>query len=108
MKKQGIKKEANMYNAKIVYQFKEGKLEEGIKIWEDGVYNKIASADGFIRVQLYTWDNSMMAIGSWDNKAKADEFMKTGVFKDVMGSFGELLEERPVNKSVELQFFEEK
>lgn len=97
-----------MYNARMVYQFKEGKLEEGVKIWQEGVYNKISNAEGFIRVQLYTWDNSMMAIGSWEDKAYADEFMQTGVFKDIMESFKGLIEMRPVNRTMDLRFFEEK
>lgn len=97
-----------MYNARMVYQFKEGHLEEGVKIWEEGVYNKISKAEGFIRVQLYTWDDSMMAIGSWEDKSYADAFMKTGVFKDVMESFGEILELKPMNRAMELKYFEEK
>jgi len=97
-----------MHNAHIVYKFKEGKLEEGIKIWEDAVYNKIKNADGFVRVQLYTRDNEMMAIGTWQEKLYAENFMKTGVFKDIMDSFGELLEETPVNKTYELRYFESK
>lgn len=97
-----------MHNAHIVYKFKDGKLEEGLKIWEEAVYNNIKHADGFIRVQLYTQGNEMMAIGSWKEKSFAENFMKTGVFKDIMVSFGDLLEERPVNKTYDLRYFESK
>lgn len=97
-----------MHNAHIVYKFKEGKLEEGVKIWEDAVFNKIKNAEGFVRVQLYTGSNEMMAIGTWENKSFAEEFMKTGVFKDIMNSFGNLLEEAPINKMYELRYFESK
>jgi len=95
-----------MHNAQIVYKFKEGKLEEGVKIWEEAVYNTICKAEGFIRVQLYTGIDEMMAIGTWKEKVYAENFMKTGVFKDIMESFGELLVERPVNKVYELRYFE--
>lgn len=95
-----------MHNAQIVYKFKEGKLEEGVKIWEEAVFNKIREAEGFVRVQLYTGNNEMMAIGTWQEKVFAENFMKTGVFKDIMESFGELLEERPINKVYELRYFE--
>lgn len=97
-----------MHHAHIVYKFKKGLLEEGVKIWQEAVYEKITKAEGFIRVQLYTHDDEMMAIGSWEDKSFAENFMKTGVFKDVMNSFGELLEERPVNKTYELRYFESK
>lgn len=97
-----------MHNAHIVYKFKEGKLEEGVQIWKDSVYDKIKLAEGFIRVQLYTTGNEMMAIGSWEEKEFAQNFMKTGVFKDIMASFGDLLEEKPVNKTYELRYFESK
>ena len=102
------KKEDTMYNAQITYKFKEGKLEEGIQIWKEGVYNKIIDAEGFIRVQLYAKDNEMMVIGTWEDKTYADNFMKTGVFKDVMGMFDGMLQERPVNQMLELIYFEAK
>ena len=97
-----------MYNAQISYKFKENMLEKGVSVWKEAVYNKITKADGFIRVQLYTSGNEMMAIGSWEEKSYAETFMKTGVFKDLMQTFGEYLEEVPVNKTYELRYFEEK
>lgn len=97
-----------MHNAHIVYKFKEGMLEEGVKKWKEAVFNKISHAEGFIRVQLYTKDNEMMAIGTWEDKSYAEEFMKTGVFKDLMASFGAYLESTPVNKTYELRYFESK
>ena len=97
-----------MYNAHIVYKFKEGKLEEGVKIWKDAVFDKIKNAQGFVRVQLYTNDNEMMAIGTWKEKSFAEDFMKTGVFKNIMSDFTDLIEETPVNKTYELRYFESK
>jgi len=97
-----------MHNAHIVYKFKDGKLEEGLKLWEEAVFNKIKDAEGFVRVQLYTNSNEMMAIGTWEEKSFAENFMKTGVFKDIMSSFSELLEETPVNKTYDLRYFESK
>jgi len=97
-----------MHNAQITYKFKEGKLEEGVKIWESAVYNKIKEAEGFIRVQLYTCDNEMMAIGTWQDKSFSEDFMKTGVFKDIMKNFGDLLEATPINKTYDLRYFESK
>lgn len=97
-----------MYNAHMVYKFKEGKLEEAVKVWHDAVYNKISEAQGFIRVQLYTRENEMMAIGTWESKEHAETFMKTGIFKDIMDSFGEFLTDIPKNTSYELRYFESK
>ncbi|MCH4886421.1 hypothetical protein EZV73_02520 [Acidaminobacter sp. JC074] len=97
-----------MYNAHIVYKFKEGMLEQGVSVWKEAVYSKITQAEGFIRVQLYTNGNEMMAIGSWEDKSYAENFMKTGVFKDLMDTFGDFLEEVPLNKTYELRYFESK
>lgn len=97
-----------MYNAHIEYKFKAGMLEKGVQIWKDAVYDKIKNAEGFIRVQLYTREDEMMAIGTWQDKSYAEEFMKTGVFKDIMASFGEYLLETPRNKNYDLRYFEEK
>jgi len=97
-----------MYNAHIVYRFKPGHLEEGVQIWKDAVYEKICKAEGFIRVQLYTSDDEMMAIGSWEEKSYAEAFMRTGVFKDIMAMFGGILVSQPVNKTYELRYFESK
>lgn len=97
-----------MHNAHIVYKFKKGMLEDGVKIWEEAVFGKIKQAEGFVRVQLYTREDEMMAIGTWEEKVYAENFMKTGVFKDIMASFGDLLEEQPVNKKYELRYFESK
>ena len=97
-----------MHNAQIVYKFKKGCLEDGVKIWEEAVFNKIKNAEGFVRVQLYTGKDEMMAIGTWEEKAFAEKFMQTGVFKDIMASFGDLLEEQPINKVYDLKYFESK
>lgn len=97
-----------MHNTQIVYKFKKGMLEDGIKIWEEAVYNKVQEAEGFVRIQLYTREDEMMAIGTWQEKTFAENFMKTGVFKDIMASFGELLVEQPINKTYELRYFESK
>jgi len=97
-----------MHNAHIVYKFKDGKLEDGVKIWEEAVYDKITHAEGFVRVQLYTGDNEMMAIGTWKEKSYAEKFMQSGIFKDIMKSFGDLLNETPVNKTYELRYFNSK
>ena len=97
-----------MHNAQIVYKFKQGQLEEGVKIWEEAVFNKIQEAEGFVRVQLYTREDEMMAIGTWEEKSFAENFMKTGVFKDIMNSFGDILAEAPANKIYDLRYFESK
>lgn len=97
-----------MYNAHIVYKFKDGKLEDAVTIWEEAVYNKITQAEGFVRVQLYTRDNEMMAIGTWEEKSYAEKFMQSGIFKDIMKSFGDLLIESPANNTYKLRFFESK
>lgn len=97
-----------MYHAHMVYKFKEGCLEEGVRIWQEAVGDKIKDAEGFIRVQLYTRENEMMAIGSWASKENAESFMRTGIFKDIMAHFGDLLTDIPINQTYELRYFENK
>lgn len=97
-----------MHHAHIVYKFKENMLDKGVEIWKEAVFDHIKHAKGFIRVQLYTGKNEMMAIGTWEDKSFAEDFMKTGVFKDIMASFGDLLLEQPINKTLQLRYFEEK
>ena len=98
-----------MYNAIIRYNFKPEKIKDAIKLWEDGVYKKITEQEGFIRVQLYSnEDGEVIAIGSWEDKKYADAFMQTGVFKNVLETFNEYLQEIPRNKIFDLEFFQEK
>jgi quinol monooxygenase YgiN len=97
-----------MHNAHIIYKFKEGQLDEGIRIWKEAVLDKIKYAEGFVRVQLYTSGNEMMAIGTWEDKIFSEKFMRTGVFKDIMKSFGDYLEAPPINRTLEMRYFEEK
>lgn len=96
-----------MYNAHIKYVFKANMLEEAVKVWKEGVLDKIKHAEGFIRVQLYTREREMMAIGTWEDRSYAEAFMKTGVFKDLMDTFGDYLEEVPANREYDLRYFEE-
>ena len=103
-----MRMEIIMHHAHIVYKFKEGKLEEGVEIWKKGVFDKIQKAEGFVRVQLYTDGNEMMAIGSWQDKSYSEKFMKTGIFKDIMASFGDLLVEDPIHKTYQLRYFDSK
>lgn len=97
-----------MYNAHMIYSFKEGALEKGVSLWKEGIQHKINQAEGFIRVQLYTRENEMIAIGTWEDKCYAEAFMKTGIFKNLMNQFGEYLEKTPINQSYALRYFESK
>lgn len=95
-----------MHNTIVKYKFKTENLNEAIELWKSGVYDKVKNQKGFIRVQLYSnEDGTCIAIGSWENKEDAQNFMKTGVFKDILKSFGDFLIEKPELKEYDLKYF---
>ncbi|WP_430884635.1 antibiotic biosynthesis monooxygenase family protein [Fusibacter sp. JL216-2] len=97
-----------MYNAVMKYNFKPERLKEAVGIWKTGVADKIAKQPGFIRVQFYTKENGeALAIGTWESKDDADRFMKTGVFADIIKTFGDCMSDQPRGGDYTLEYFEE-
>ncbi len=98
-----------MYNAMIRYKFKEGMTNDGVTIWKNVVYQTIINHPGFMRVQAYSRPvvNEFIAIGSWQDKKYAEEYMRTGVFKLLMENIKEYLAEDPVSGEYFLEAFEE-
>lgn len=97
-----------MHNAIMKYTFKPERLEEAVQIWKSGVADKIGKQPGFIRVQFYTQPNGeALAIGSWESKEDAENFMKTGVFADILKTFGDCMQEQPRGGEYNLVYFEQ-
>ncbi len=97
-----------MHNAIMKYNFKPERLEEAVRIWKSGVADKIGKQPGFIRVQFYTQPNGeALAIGSWESKEDADTFMKTGVFADIIKTFGDCMQDQPRGGEYSLVYFEQ-
>tara|TARA_Y100001933_G_C18472335_1_gene344742 strand:- start:209 stop:412 length:204 start_codon:yes stop_codon:yes gene_type:complete len=66
-----------MYNAIMKYNFKPERLKEAL------------------------------AIGTWASKDDADRFMKTGVFADIIKTFGDCMSDQPRGGDYKLEYFEE-
>jgi len=49
-----------------------------------------------------------MAIGTWDDTARARAFMETGVFKRLMGTVQPMMAEQPQQSLWDLKYFAEK
>lgn len=97
-----------MYNAIMHYHFKKERMEEAVSLWKSGVADKIGKQPGFVRVQFYTHeDGTAIAIGTWEKREDAENFMKTGVFADLLQTFGDCMAEQPRSKDYELAYFEQ-
>lgn len=96
-----------MYTATMEYYFKPENLEKISQLWKDKVMVLAEKQPGFVRMQFLTSGEGAMAIGTWKNKSDAEEFMKTGVFKDLMQVLSELLTNPPVPKIWDLRYFSE-
>jgi len=74
-------------------------------VWKDAVLEKAKKAPGMVRMQLLTAKPLAMAVGTWREKADAEAFMQTGVFRDVLSRLEPLLASRPVPETWELTAF---
>ncbi len=94
-----------MYTATMRYQFNEGHSDVGCTIWRDTVLPKAQKAPGLIRMQLLVAPPAALAIGTWKDKASAEAFMQTGIFKILMGKIGPLLAGQPKPEVWELDAY---
>jgi pentatricopeptide repeat protein len=98
-----------MYNVLMNYFFKKDQVDAAFDIWKNAVAKKLNEQPGFIRAQFYKFpDGRAVAIGSWEKKENADNFMKTGVFKDLLSDFEKMMVKLPEHNEVDMLYFEEK
>lgn len=104
----GFKGGLKVYHAIMHYKFKPERLEEAVEIWKSGVADRIGAQPGFVRVQFYHEPTGeAIAIGSWHCREDAENFMKTGVFADILKSFGDCMAEQPRGGDYSLAYFDE-
>ncbi len=84
-----------MYTATMRYEFKSGHGAEGAEAWKDIVLARAASAPGLVRMQLLTSESTALAVGTWQEKHFAEDFMRTGVFKELMEAIEPMLRSKP-------------
>lgn len=98
-----------MFTATMIYHFKPEFYEKACDLWRDGVIKVAEKRDGFIRMQfLVDGKNQAMAIGTWRSRSDAQDFMETGVFKNLMNQLKDYIEQEPEPKIWNLKYFAEK
>ncbi len=85
-----------MYTATMNYPVNNSSMQEFIDIWKKDVFELAKNQPGFAGMQLLVRDDQAMAIGSWEDKQNAEDFMATGVFKNLMEKVKPLLAGNPV------------
>ena len=96
-----------MYTATMLYEFKRGRGAEGAEAWKDIVLARAASAPGLVRMQLLTSESTTLAVGTWQEKNFAEDFMRTGVFKELMEAIEPMLRSNPAPQLLSLSAFKE-
>jgi hypothetical protein len=74
-----------MYTATMVYEFKKGCLDSGVKIWKDIVLGAAQGQPGLIRMQLLVGSSKIMAQGSWEDESCAQKIYEDGYFSGIDG-----------------------
>lgn len=97
-----------MYTATMEYEFKEDAFEAGCKLWKEDIMDLAKGQPGFVRMQFLTARPRAMAIGNWDSHEDAQNFMQTGVFKNLMTQIEGLIISTPKPQIWELRYFEER
>ena len=98
-----------MYTSIMNYCFKPEKLDEAVGMWKTAVVDSIQKQPGFVRVQFYTQaSGKAMAMGSWEQKENAEDFMNTGIFKEMLSKFESYMDEMPRHEKFNLEVFEQK
>ena len=97
-----------MINAIMTYHFKLETLDESVTLWKEMIGEKIKIQPGFIRVQFYVQeDGTALAIGSWEDQSHADDFMKTGIFAELLKALEGKMTRPPQGKPYALAYFEQ-
>lgn len=86
-----------MYTATMEYQFKPGMLERGLDIWEKIVLPGAKGRKGLHRMLVLNQEGDrLLALGVWEDKTDAEDFMRTGIFKRLMEELTPLLVRDPL------------
>lgn len=96
-----------MYTATMEYTFRPEAFDQACQIWREVVLDAAARQPGFVRMQFLTSQPGALAIGTWQDKASAEAFMRTGVFKVLMDRIESLCAARPQPRTWELAWFRE-
>lgn len=94
-----------MYTATMRYEFTDEGFDRGVSIWRETVFERAKAAPGLVRMQLLARKPVALAIGTWKEKRFAEDFMKTGVFKELTEGLAPALASQPKPELWELDSF---
>ena len=94
-----------MYTATMRYEFSDEWFERAVSIWRETVFERAKEAPGLVRMQLLSRRPTALAIGTWKEKRFAEDFMKTGVFKELTERLERALASQPKPELWELDSF---
>jgi len=89
-----------MYAAVVSYKFRHDTMEEAVSIWRDSLLPIAKQQHGFKSGLLLTDPNTGkgIGIGLWEAEADASAFENSGLFKQLVAKFGDVLVEPPVRE----------
>lgn len=93
-----------MYTATMEYKFKPGSFQAGLSIWKEVVLPAATGRPGLHRMFVLTQDSgSLLAMGIWEDKSYAEDFMRTGIFRILLQKLEGLLVADPLPRIWDLQ-----
>jgi heme-degrading monooxygenase HmoA len=98
-----------MYTATMRYYFKPEYFEQACETWKSVVFKLARKQPGFIRMQFLTQNEEgiALAIGTWKSQEDAQNFMKTGVFKELLNDLRNVTLKTPEPEIWNLKYFGE-
>lgn len=85
-----------MYTATMEYRFTSGSLARGLEIWKATVLPAAQNRPGLHRMLVLSQPGDrLLALGIWKDKADAEAFMQTGIFKTLKENLAGLLASEP-------------
>jgi len=94
-----------MFTATMEYSFSKEHKDIFCGYWKEIVLGQAEKQPGMVEMQLLISENGAMAMGTWENKNFAEDFMKTGVFKELMDKIKPILQKTPTPKTWDLMYY---
>lgn len=87
------------------YKFKPEAFDTACGLWKRLVLEEAKKAPGLVRMQLLVAKPCALAIGTWNDKSAAEDFMRTGVFKRLLDNLVGLTDADPQAETWTLDIF---
>ncbi len=94
-----------MFTTTMNYSIKPERQEDFCTYWNEEVLSPAKGQPGLVRMMLLESNTVVMALGVWKDRSYAEDFMKTGVFKDLMAHIADWLTEDPKPLTWDMNYF---